>query len=94
MGAMKKTTLAQFLARKRQESGLSYVQVAERMGVTPDRVKAWETTDETPPANLLMDLIQALNIDELDMFEVLAEDSMERWRSVLLAISGNRRNSG
>jgi transcriptional regulator with XRE-family HTH domain len=92
---MKKTTLAQFLAQKRQESGLSYAQVAERLGITPDRVEAWETTDETPPANLLMDLIQALNIDELDMFEVLTQDSMERWRSVLLALSGNRRkNSG
>ncbi len=86
---MGRTTLAKFLQQQRERAGLTHAEVATQLDLTVDEVESWETTDATPPANRLMDMIQVLKIDEMDMFEILAQDSMERWRSFLLTLSGN-----
>jgi len=91
---MQQTTLAKYLHQKRNQAGLSIEALAEMLQIARDRVEAWESTEETPPSDCLMEIIAALQIDELEMFDILAQDSMERWRSVLLAISGNRQKSG
>ena len=89
---MSPTTLAKYLRQQRERLGLTHAEVAKHLNLTIDEVKSWETTEATPPANRFMDVIQVLKIDELEMFEILAQDSMERWRSFLLSLSGKRTN--
>lgn len=38
-----------FLAALRRSTGLSQAQVAERLGVTPQAVSVWETSETTEP---------------------------------------------
>jgi transcriptional regulator with XRE-family HTH domain len=91
---MRLTTLGQYFLKKREEAGLSRAALAEKSGTTPEQIEAWEMTQETPPSQSMFAIITALQIDELEMFEILAQDSMERWRSVMLTLAGHKKKSG
>lgn len=91
---MQKPLLAVYLSQKREAAGLSIAELAERLGNQPDQIEAWESGVETPPGSLLAALITTLEIDELDLVGILTQDSMERWQSVLLTLTGNKSRSG
>ena len=58
------------------------------MGYSGQFIANWENNISSPPAARVPDRIRALKIDEDEIFQVLAEDSMTYWRHV---ISGKTR---
>jgi transcriptional regulator with XRE-family HTH domain len=88
------TTLGKYFLKKREEAGLSRAALAEKSGTTTEQIETWEMTQETPPSQAMFAIIAALKIDEFEIFEILAQDSMERWRSVMLTLAGRRNKSG
>ncbi len=72
--------LGAFLRQRRLALGLTQAEVGEKLGYTSQFIANWERNASTPPAARLHDLIQALKIDEVDLLEILTEDSMGHFK--------------
>ena len=75
--------LGSFIREKRIQAGLTQAALAEQLGYTSQFVANWERDASAPPANRLFELIQILKVDEAEMVEVLAQDSLSFWKAAV-----------
>lgn len=72
--------LGAFLRERRLALGLTQAEVGEKLGYTSQFIANWERNASMPPAARLFELIQVLRIDEVDLLEILTEDSMGHFK--------------
>ena len=76
---MDQIRIGQFIAERRKASGLTQMQLAEKLGITDRAVSKWENGKSMPDASIMMELCGLLGITVNDLLcgEVL---SMENYR--------------
>jgi ribosome-binding protein aMBF1 (putative translation factor) len=70
--ARERTPLAQFIAKARSDGKLTARDVAEKIGVTPQAISAWENTHEVPERQFPA-LAKALSVDLVKLHEAARE---------------------
>ena len=71
--------IAERLAKRRREAGLSQEALAERLGVTRQAVSKWERSESSPDTDNLIALarLYGVSLDELLNFDPAIEDDMD-----------------
>ena len=64
---MDQIRIGQFIAEKRKASGLTQMQLAEKLGITDRAISKWETGKSLPDASIMLDLCGLLGITVNDL---------------------------
>lgn len=70
--------LAAFLRERREAQGLTQQALADRLSVKQSTVAAWETGQNRPPIDLLVDVAEALAIEDVGEIVRLASPTKRR----------------
>ncbi len=81
--ALLKICLGEFLRKKRFDADMSQNDVATKLGYSSQFVTNWERGVSSPPANVIPKLMKILKISESEMLEILVDQSVQYWRSVV-----------
>ena len=74
-------------------AGLTQAELAEKLGYSSQFIANWERNASAPPANRIFEIIQIFGIDELEVIEVLAEDSLTFWKAAIRESAHDQRAS-
>ena len=77
---MKKQTLGMMIASLRKESGMTQLELAERMGVTDKAVSKWERDLSCPDVNTIPKLAETfgVSVDELMQVKTETKENAEK----------------
>lgn len=74
---MMKSNVGDNIRKYREICGLSQKQLANRLGISNSRVSNWEQGANNPPADMIVDICEALNVSASELLGVkLATDEL------------------
>lgn len=77
--------LAEFLRKKREESGLTQKEISDSLGYTsPQFVSNWERGVSSPPLNCLAKLVELYKMNPKEIIDIMMKEQEALLKSTLL----------